>query len=102
MNNNSDIVKKLENISLKYISKFETSDNQFRKFLQKKISNLNIKLKNKDRNAFINNIVNKMKDLNYISDERFSEIKSQQIIRNGGSKKMIILKLKEKVQEKIL
>ena len=96
MNNNSDIVKKLENISLKYISKFETSENQFRKFLQKKISNLNIKLKNKDSNAFINNIVNKMKDLNYISDERFSEIKSQQIIRNGGSKKMIILKLQEK------
>ncbi len=96
MNKNSEIQQKLENISLKYISQFETSEFQFRVFLKRRMLKLDLKLEIDAYDYFIDKIVIKMKEKNYINDKRFSEIKIQQIFRNGGSKKMIFLKLKEK------
>ena len=48
MNNISETEKILENIGLKYISKFETSENQFKDFLWKKMLKINHELDQKD------------------------------------------------------
>ena len=92
MKKNSDIKTILEITSLKYLAKYESSENQFRDYLQKKI----LKINPQPTNEIVETIVNDMKDMNYINDKRFSGIKSRQIFRNGGSKKFIIFKLKEK------
>ncbi len=92
----SEIEKLLENIGLKYISKFETSEKYFKYFLKKKISKLNFNLEQKEQSILIENILTKMKKLNYIDDSRYSDLKSEQIFNNGGSKKMIKAKLLEK------
>ena len=92
----SETEKKLENISLKYLSKFETSEKQFKDFLKKKILKINFKLEQKEQDYLIQNILRKMKKLNYVNDSRYSDLKSEQIFNAGGSKRMIIAKLSEK------
>ena len=37
MKNNLEIKRKLENLGLKYLSKFETTEKQFKDYLKKKI-----------------------------------------------------------------
>ena len=96
MENNSELRKKLENISLKYLSKFETSEKQFKDFLKKKILKINFELEQKEQDHLIQNILRKMKKLNYVNDSRYSDLKSEQIFNAGGSKRMIIAKLVEK------
>ena len=93
---NLDIEKKIESIGLKYISRFETSEKQFLDFLRKKLMNINFELKQNEKENLIQNILNKMKKLNYISDIRYSDLKSEQIFNSGGSQKMIKAKLLEK------
>ena len=95
MKNNSDINKKLENLALNYLSKFETSEKQFKDFLKKKVLKLNIELENSKQDNLIENILTKMKELNYVNDYRYSDLKSEKIFNRGGSKRMIIAKLKE-------
>ena len=103
MKNNSEIKKKLESLGLKYLSKFEISEKQFKDYLKKKISKLTFELKQLEQDLLIENILIKMKNLNYVDDSRYSNMKSEQIFRNGGSKRMIIAKLKEKgISEKIV
>ena len=92
MDTNSNEKKNLENIGLKYLSKFEASENQFRIFLRNKISKLEIA----SENDVIEKIVLKMKKLNYINDVRYSRLKCEQNLRNGSSKRFIIFKLKQK------
>ena len=92
----SETEKRLENISLKYLSKFETSEKQFKDFLKKKILKINFELEQKEQDHLIQNILRKMKKLNYVNDSRYSDLKSEQIFNAGGSKRMIIAKLVEK------
>ena len=103
MKNNSDINKKLENLALNYLSKFETSEKQFKDFLKKKVLKLNIELENSKQDNLIENILTKMKELNYVNDYRYSDLKSEKIFNIGGSKRMIIAKLKENgISKKII
>ena len=92
MDNNSNERRNLENIGLKYLSKFEASENQFRIFLLNKINKLEIAAEN----DVIEKIISKMKKLNYINDMRYSRLKCEQNLRNGSSKRFIIFKLKQK------
>ena len=99
----SETEKILENIGLKYLSKFETSEKQFKDFLWKKMLKINHELDQKEQDLLIKNILTKMKKLNYVNDSRYSELKSEQIFHTGGSKRMIIAKLKEKgISKKII
>ena len=61
MDNNSNERRNLENIGLKYLSKFEASENQFRIFLRNKIDKFEIATEI----DVIEKIVCKMKKLNY-------------------------------------
>ena len=92
----SETEKILENIGLKYLSKFETSEKQFKDFLWNKMLKINHELDQKEQDLLIKNILTKMKKLNYVNDSRYSELKSEQIFHTGGSKRMIIAKLTEK------
>ena len=103
MKNHSEIKKKLESLGLKYISKFEISEKQFKDFLKKKVSKFSFELKLSEQELIIENILTKMKNLNYVDDLRYSDMKSEQIFNNGGSRRMIIAKLTEKgVSKKIV
>ena len=52
----SETEKILENIGLKYLSKFETSEKQFTDFLKKKILKIKHELKQKEQDLLIQNI----------------------------------------------
>ena len=103
MKNNSEIKRKLENLGLKYLSKFETTEKQFKDYLKKKLYKFTFEIKQSEQDHLIENILIKMKNLNYVNDSRYSNMKSEQIFNNGGSMRMIIAKLKQKgVSEKIV
>ena len=96
MNNENEILDFLNKNGLRYLSKFETTESQFKSFLKKKIDAFDPNLKSSEKNKFINSITGKMKKLNYINDIRYSEIKGEKIFNNGGSKKFLKFKLNEK------
>ena len=96
MNNENDILEFLNKNGLRYLSKFETTETQFKSFLKKKIDVFNPNLRSSKKNEFIDSITEKMKKLNYINDKRYSEIKGEKIFNNGGSKKLLKFKLNEK------
>ena len=96
MNNENDILEFLNKNGLRYLSKFETTETQFKSFLKKKIDVFDPNLRAQKKNEFIHLITDKMKQLNYINDLRYSEIKGEKIFNNGGSKKLLKFKLNEK------
>ena len=96
MNDENEILEFLNKNGLRYLSKFETTEAQFKSFLKKKIDVFDPNLKSSKKNEFIDTITEKMKKLNYINDIRYSEIKGEKIFNNGGSKKLLKFKLNEK------
>ncbi len=96
MDNENHILEFLNKNGLRYLSKFETTEYQFKSFLRKKIDVFDPNLRFSKKNEFINAITEKMKKLNYINDLRYSEIKGEKIFNNGGSKKLLKYKLNEK------
>ena len=96
MDNKNYILEFLNKNGLRYLSKFETTEFQFKSFLKKKIDAFDPNLRSSEKNEFINSITEKMKKLNYINDIRYSEIKGEKIFNNGGSKKLLKFKLNEK------
>ena len=96
MDNENNILEFLNKNGLRYLSKFETTEFQFKLFLKKKIDVFDPNLRSSKKNEFIDLITQKMKKLNYINDLRYSEIKGEKIFNNGGSKKLLKFKLNEK------
>ena len=96
MDNENDILEFLNKNGLRYLSKFETTEFQFKSFLKKKIDVFDPNLRAQKKNEFIHLITDKMKQLNYINDLRYSEIKGEKIFNSGGSKKLLKFKLNEK------
>ena len=96
MKNETDLLEFLNKHGLRYLSKFETTEYQFKSFLNKKIEIFDPNLETSKKNEFIDLITNKMKKLNYINDLRYSEIKGEKIFNSGGSKKLLKFKLDEK------
>ena len=96
MNDENEILEFLNKNGLRYLSKFETTEAQFKSFLKKKIDVFEPNLSPYKKNEFINLITEKMKKLNYVNDLRYSEIKGEKIFYSGGSKKLLKFKLDEK------
>ena len=96
MNNENEILEFLNKNGLRYLSKFETTESQFKSFLKKKIDIFEPNLSTYEKNEFIYIITEKMKKLNYVNDLRYSEIKGEKIFNSGGSKKLLKFKLDEK------
>jgi len=96
MKNETGLLEFLNKHGLRYLSKFETTEYQFKSFLNKKIEIFDPNLETSKKNEFIDLITNKMKKLNYINDLRYSEIKGEKIFISGGSKKLLKFKLDEK------
>ena len=96
MNNENEILEFLNKSGLRYLSKFETTESQFKSFLKKKIDVFEPNLSTYKKSEFIHLITKKMKELNYVNDLRYSEIKGEKIFNSGGSKKLLKFKLDEK------
>ena len=96
MDKENNILEFLNKNGLRYLSKFETTEFQFKLFLRKKIDVFDPNLRSSKKNVFVDLITEKMKKLNYINDLRYSEIKGEKIFNNGGSKKLLKFKLNEK------
>ena len=103
MKNKQDLLEFLNTLSLKYLSKFEVSENQYKLFISNKMKKLNLDLNLSEKKEIINLSLSKMKKLNYINDLRYSELKSNKLFHAGNSKKFINFKLKEKgIKEDII
>ena len=66
---------------MRYLSKFETTESQFKFFLKEKIDVFEPNLSTYKKNEFIHLITEKMKKLNYVNDLRYSEIKGEKILK---------------------
>ena len=64
MNNKNEILEFLNKNGLRYISKFETTEFQFKSFLKKKIDIFDPSLRTSKKNEFIDLITQKMKKPN--------------------------------------
>ena len=103
MKNKQDLLEILFTFGLKYLSKFEVSENRFKLYINKKFNDLKLTIKLSEKKEIIDLTVNKMRKLNYINDMRYSELRCNKMFNDGNSKKFIRFKLKDKgVEENII
>ena len=87
--------KRLYNIVLFYLSKYESSSLKVRQMLQKRL----LKLQQQgieipaESNFWIDKIIQQMQSLGYINDKRYAENQVRILSRQGKSKSFIIQKL---------
>ncbi|MGD9638807.1 MAG: regulatory protein RecX [Alphaproteobacteria bacterium] len=86
--------EKLQKIALFYLSRYEATEKSLKDVLKRRIEkakNNGIDVQNAENS--INNIISKMKEYNYLSDERYAENKVKELFAKGKSKKIIEQKL---------
>lgn len=89
--------KKLYNITLFYLTKYDSSAEKVRQMLQRRIykacqEEMEVP---EESTEWIENIIQKMKALGYINDERFAENQVRILSRQGKSASFIVNKLKQ-------
>jgi regulatory protein len=97
---------RLNNIALYYLKRYETSIDNLRTVLKRRIDKYTLfdKEYNKEQAySWIDEIINNCISKNYINDERFSDFKIRSYLNSGKSKRYIAQKLKQKgIDEKII
>ncbi len=90
--------KRLENIALYYLERYSSSSANLRKILKRRIQKDIIKGAEPVEQAaeWIENIITKMQNLEYINDERYKENLINKLKNQGKSTKQIKVKLLEK------
>ena len=91
--------KRLENIALYYLQRYESSVENLRGVLKKRV--LKYKMAVPDFNSaeahgWIEEILQKLQDLHYLDDARYAEMKIDSYIAAGKPARYIQIKLKEK------
>lgn len=87
--------KRLENITLYYLERFDASSDKVRQMLKRRIQKqkmLNIPV-DKNINIWIENVIQKMQNLGYINDERYAENVIRRLSQSGKSMRFIQQKL---------
>ena len=89
--------QRLKNIALYYLERFDASSEKLRSVLMRRVqkavfSGDEVPL---DTEQWIDEIVDEMKRLNYVNDQRYAENKIRQYLKAGKSNRYIILKLSE-------
>lgn len=89
--------KRLYNITLFYLSKYESSSEKVRQMLQRRLlkaSQQGIEIPDESQ-QWITKIVGQMQALGYINDKRYAENQVRILSRQGKSKSFIIQKLRQ-------
>ena len=98
--------KRLENIALYYLQRFDTSEQKLREVLQKRVNEyarFDGEFKRNEAYQWIEELIEKFTDCHYLDDARFAENKVRSYLSVGKSKRYIENKLKEKgVSEDII
>lgn len=89
--------QRLKNIALYYLERFDASSEKLRSVLMRRVQKAvflgdEVPL---DTEQWIDEIVDEMKRLNYVNDQRYAENKIRQYLKSGKSNRYIILKLSE-------
>lgn len=87
--------KRLENITLYYLERFDASSDKVRQMLKRRIQKqkmLGIPV-DKNINIWIENVIQKMQNLGYINDERYTENVIRRLSQGGKSTRFIQQKL---------
>ncbi len=90
---------RLKNIALYYLKRFETSKDNLRTVLKRRVDKYAIFEKEFDKTiaySFIDEIIEEFSEKNFVNDERFSEFKITSYLRSGKPKRYIEQKLKQK------
>lgn len=90
---------RLKNIALYYLERFETSEDNLRAVLKRRIDKYAFFDKEYDKTKayfFVDEIVKECCEKNFVNDERFSEFKINSYLRAGKPKRYIEQKLKQK------
>ena len=91
--------KRLKNIALYYLKRFETSCENLRSVLQKRIDKYIYENPEFNRNEalkWIDEIINDFTRLHYLDDYRYAEMKIKSYLHVGKPERYIKIKLKEK------
>lgn len=89
--------KRLYNITLFYLSKYEASSEKVRQMLNRRLEKAAYAGEDIPRESkqWIENVIQKMKSLGYINDSRFAENQVRILTRQGKSENFIIRKLQQ-------
>ncbi len=97
---------RLQNIALYYLERFETSEDNLRNVLRRRIDKYAFFDKEYDPEPaylWADEVVNECANRNFVNDERFTNIKIEVYFRAGKSKRYIEQKLKQKgINDKII
>ncbi len=87
--------KRLMNIAVYYLSKYESSAENLRKILENRVKKDVLKGAEPEENShqWIENILKNLKEKNYLNDERFTQNRVKKYLDAGKSEKFIRLKL---------
>lgn len=89
--------KRLYNITLFYLSKYESSSEKVRQMLQRRLlkaSQQGIEIPDESQ-QWITKIIGQMQSLGYINDKRYAENQVRILSRQGKSKSFIVQKLRQ-------
>lgn len=90
--------KRLENIALYYLNRFESSAANLERVLKKRVKKAALfhEVEYKTTDAWIHTTIQTMKKMGYIDDTRYAKNQTRQMLQEGKSKKFIISKLRSK------
>lgn len=91
--------QRLKNIALYYLQRFESSVDNLRRVLQKRVSDYAYQNKDYDRSEaldWIEEILVEFQGYNYLNDNRFAELRIRDYLAAGKSEKYIRGKMAEK------
>ena len=97
---------RLRNIALYYLERFESSEDNLRTVLRRRIDKyafLNKEYNPSEAYLWVDEVVDECVKQNYVSDERFAGVKIDNYLRAGKSRRYIEQKLKQKgIDEKTI
>ena len=89
--------KRLMNIALFYLSRYDASEAKLRTMLSRRI--LKMKMRGEEIpeevTTWVENVIRKIRDYAYIDDKRYAENKIRTMVEQGKSERYMSLKLKE-------
>jgi len=97
--------KRLENITLYYLERFDASTNKVRQMLKRRVQKQKLAglPVDKNINQWIETTLQKMQNLGYVNDERYTENVIRRLTQSGKSTRFIAQKLlSEGIDEAIL
>ena len=89
--------KRLLNITLFYLSRYESSTDKVRAMLKRRLKRMAARGEEipPEAESWIENVIQKVQDYAYLNDNRYAENQVRTLISQGKSEKFIVAKLKQ-------